>query len=135
MKQIIIPIIALFLVSCEDYTAIQQEITKQTRLLHATTYAIQHAGTVQDIYAVLRKFNDEMDLNHAETSKAKSHTKGIVSLIASPPNSLARDVAELKKASAQLRETLAAASGYCEDAHLRNMLVKTITTLEKTLEQ
>jgi hypothetical protein len=135
MKQIIIPIIALFVVSCEDYTAIRQELMKQIKLVQSTTRAIQHAGTQQEIYAVLRTFNDDMEMLHGKALQAKSRTSTITSLMASPPRPLATDAEELKKASAQLRETLAAASGYCEDAHLRNMLVKTITTLEKTLEQ
>jgi predicted glycoside hydrolase/deacetylase ChbG (UPF0249 family) len=135
MKRLLIPIIAIFLVSCEDYTVIRQELSKQLKLVQSTTRAIQHANSHHEIYAVLHSFNQEMEVLLEKASQAKPRTSTITSLMASPPRSLAKDAVELKKASAQLRETLAAASGYCEYALLRNMLVKTMTTLEKTLAQ
>lgn len=125
----------LFLPACEDYSAVNQELLKQIALMKATSAAVKNADSPQSMVATLRQFNERMESLHADLTKSKGNAAALKHLIASPPRQLAQSIADLKKASSELRETLAAASLYCEHSQLRTMLVKTVMTLEKTLEQ
>lgn len=136
-KTFALPVIITILLfaSCEDYAPIREEIIKQTKLMHATALQVKHAESSQSVSAALRRFNDEMETLHESLANNRKRASGLKSLISSPPRTLYNEVNELKTASETLRETLASASLYCEDAQLRKMLVKTAATLEKTLAQ
>ncbi len=123
------------IIACEDYASIRQELAKQTALITATAHAVKHAESSQAMIATLRRFNDEMETLHDSLQNSRKSSSNLKSLMSSPPRPLIDDVRELKNATENLRDILATASMYSEDAHLRKMLVKTAATFEKTLAQ
>lgn len=125
----------IVLAACDDYVLVKQELSKQTKLMNAAAWTVKNAESPQAILAALKGFNDEMEILHSDLAVHLNSNSNLKNIISSPPRHLAKETNELKKASQTLRETLAAASMHCEDAHLRKMLVKTVTTLDKTLAQ
>lgn len=125
----------MLIASCEDHASIRQVLTKQTTLINTTAHAVKHAESSHTVIAALRHFNSEMEKLHACLVESQKRSSTLKSLISTPPRALADDVHNLKTAAQTLRETLATAFMYCEDSQLRKMLIKTATTLEKTLAQ
>ncbi|MCX7680165.1 MAG: hypothetical protein N2316_13245 [Spirochaetes bacterium] len=124
-----------FFASCDDYASLKNELIKQTTLVYNASLAVTQADTVHAAISSLQKFNEEMNLHYQTFISKRNQTIRKTSIFANPPRSLQKEVQELKTAIAVFRETLSLASLNCDDARLRNTLIHTIATLEKTLHQ